>query len=93
MASEHTNLSGFDMASQETYQITVKGMLDQHWSDWFNGTLVDMVQKKAGCSHTHLTCRVRDQAELLGILTRLNSLNLPILLVRLVSREFQFAKS
>lgn len=67
------------MSSQATYQITVKGKLDDHWLDWFNGTLSELTHSTEGGSHSNLTCQVRDQAELLGILNRLNGLNLPLL--------------
>jgi hypothetical protein len=69
------------MASAATYQITTKGKLDDRWAEWFNGSLIQIKYSKAGGSHTILTCHVKDQAQLLGILNRLNSLNLPLLQV------------
>jgi hypothetical protein len=75
------------MASQATYQITAKGKLDQHWAEWFNGSIVRIEHSKTGNPHTILTCRVKDQAQLLGILNRLNSLNLPLLQVAFVRTE------
>ena len=72
------------MASQATYRITTKGKLGPNWADWFNGTSVSVQHSPEGKPHTILTCQVRDQAELLGILNRLYSLNLPLLQVRLV---------
>jgi hypothetical protein len=71
-------LSEPGMATAATYQITVRGKLAQEWIDWFNGTLIDYEQAREGNQSTILTCRVRDQAELLGILNRLYSLNLPL---------------
>ncbi len=75
------------MTNQAIYQITVKGKLTERWADWFNGTVLNMELEKEGCTHTKLTCRVRDQAELLGILNRLNSLNLPLLRVVFISEN------
>lgn len=69
------------MSSPAIYQITLKGKLDDHWLDWFNGTLSMLAHSTEGASHSILTCQVRDQAELLGILNRLNGLNLPLLQV------------
>ena len=74
------------MTSRATYQITVKGKLTEYWSDWFNGTVIDMELDRDRFSHTTLTCRVRDQAELLGILNRLNSFNLPLVRVIFLSK-------
>jgi hypothetical protein len=73
------------IASQVVYQITVKGKLDECWSDWFNGTTLSVAYGLAGNPCTVVTCKVRDQAELLGILNRLNSLNLPLLKVDLMT--------
>jgi hypothetical protein len=72
------------MTSPATYQINVKGKLDKHWADWFNGTNILLEQSLEGTPHTTLTCHVRDQAELLGILNHLNSLNLPLMQVILI---------
>jgi hypothetical protein len=69
------------MSSPATYQITVKGKLDNHWVDWFNGTLSMLEHRSEGGLHSILTCQVRDQAELMGILNQLNGLNLPLLQV------------
>ena len=66
------------------YQIKVKGAFAKNWSDWFNGMLIDVDPEVENGPYTTLTCQVRDQAELLGILNWLNSLNLPLLQVALV---------
>lgn len=66
-------------SSPATYQITIKGLLSEHWADWFNGILINFMTDSTGKPHTILTCQVRDQAELHGILNRLNNLNLPLL--------------
>ena len=75
------------MTSPAIYQIIVKGKLDEHWTDWFNGTNILLEHSLEGKPHTTLTCRVRDQAELLGILNQLNSLNLPLMQVALIKDE------
>jgi hypothetical protein len=72
------------MTSPATYQIVVIGRLDKGWEDWFNGTDSRLEKDPGGKPHTRLTCRVRDQAELLGVLNRLNSLNLPLMQVTLI---------
>ena len=75
------------MTSSAIYQITVIGKLDTYWVDWFNGTIVLLENSLEGNPHTTLTSKVRDQAELLGILNRLNSLNLPLLQVSPVRKS------
>lgn len=82
MATERSLELG--MTSPATYQIVVSGRLDKGWEDWFNGTKSQLEEDPVGKPHTTLTCKVRDQAELLGVLNRLNSLNLPLLKVNLI---------
>lgn len=67
------------MDSPGTYQIAIRGILAEQWSDWFNGTIISIRRNPGESPTTMLTCKVRDQAELFGILNRLNSLNLPLL--------------
>lgn len=75
------------MSSSLTYQIKVKGRLGEHWAEWFNGTLVNFKHSHAKSPHTILTCRVRDQAELYGILYRLTSLNVVLIQVTLLKEK------
>jgi hypothetical protein len=71
----------------KTYQIRVRGVLSKNWADWFNGMLISFEHNLAGTKQTILTCQIRDQAELFGILNWLNSLNLPLLQVTLIKDE------
>jgi hypothetical protein len=75
------------LTSPAIYQITVGGKLDQHWAEWLNGTLINIEHSRPGSPHTILTCQVRDQAELYGILNRLNGLNLVLLQVTFIHKE------
>ena len=75
------------MASPATYQITTKGKLAESWVDWFNGSILRIEYSTKGNPHTVLTCHIKDQSHLLGILNRLNSLNLPLLEVVLIPEE------
>ena len=61
------------------YEIRVKGHLDQHWSDWFDGLTIT---HQEGC--TVLRGPLADEAALHGVLIKVRDLALP--LVRL-SRE------
>lgn len=58
------------------YEIRVYGRLDPSWADWF-GAFKLAIQGEQSV----LTGSVQDQAALLGLLARLHSLGLPLLLV------------
>ena len=57
------------------YRIRVKGVLDAHWSDWFDG----MTVSPQANGETVLAGPVRDQSALHGILVKIGSLGLPLL--------------
>jgi hypothetical protein len=59
------------------FEIRVRGHLDQSWSDWLEGLDV----KPADDGQMLLFGHIRDQSELMGILTRLHNLNLTLLSV------------
>jgi hypothetical protein len=54
------------------YEITVKGYLDENWSDWLGG--LEITRDEIG--NSILTGLVPDQAALHGILTQIRDLNL-----------------
>ena len=62
---------------ERMYHIRVKGELDAQWSDWFEGFV--MASRENGS--TLLSGTVADQAALHGVLDKLHSLGLPLLLV------------
>jgi len=84
---ENSTPEKLSMASPACYAVTVQGSLPTHWAEWFNGSTIRLASRSAGQPHTVLTCRVKDQAELLGILNQLNNLNLPLLEVTLLQEE------
>jgi hypothetical protein len=84
---ENNTSEELSMASPACYAVIVKGNLPSHWAEWFNGSTIQLASRPAGEPHTVLTCRVKDQAELLGILNQLNNLNLPLLGVMLLQEE------
>ena len=69
--------NGREFDKPVTYQIRVKGNLDQKWSDWFDGLAIE---PQAG-GETLLTGLVPDQAALHGVLLKLHNLGLPLLRV------------
>ena len=60
------------------YEIRVKGQLGREWANWFEG----LEFKPFEDGQMLLTGRIVDQAALIGVLTRLNRLNLALLSVR-----------
>jgi hypothetical protein len=60
-----------------TYQIRLRGHLDETWEDWFDG--VTITREENG--ETLLTCRVPDQAALHGLLRRVRDLGIPLISV------------
>ena len=60
------------------YEIQVKGHLGREWADWFEG----LEFRPSEDGQMLLTGRIVDQAALIGVLTRLNRLNLALLSVR-----------
>ncbi len=59
------------------FEIRVKGQLDESWSEWLAGLEIKLVKEE----EMVLTGYIRDQAALMGILTRLYNLNLTIISV------------
>lgn len=66
-----------ELHKEKIYHIRVRGDLDEKWADWFEG----FVMATRGSGETLLTGAVVDQAALQGVLGRIHSLGLPLLLV------------
>lgn len=62
------------------YQIKVPGHLDENWAEWVENMTIMVDRDGEGMPITILTGSV-DQAALLGLLRRLNSLGLPLIAV------------
>jgi hypothetical protein len=60
-----------------TYQIRVRGHLDQQWAEWFG----DLAITHASNGDSHLVFRVHDQAALHGLLNQIFALNVTLLSV------------
>lgn len=73
-----TNGREFDTTS--IYEIRVRGVLNQRWSDWFDGFQIDNQ-----VHDTVLVGPVIDQAELHGLLAKIRDLGLPIISVERVN--------
>ena len=64
-------------------EISVKGRIDQNWSEWFEGLTLRHTEQ----DETILSGTVVDQAALYGLLARLRNLGLPLVSVN--STEFE----
>jgi hypothetical protein len=65
------------------YEILVKGVLDSHWSAWFEGLQVTSDER----GQTMIAGLVIDQAALHGLLTKVRDLGLPLLAVRRIDSQ------
>ena len=65
------------------YRITIKGHLDQHWSDWFD----NMTITNAANGEAILCGPLPDQAALHGVLIKIRDLGLPLLAVATVATK------
>lgn len=63
------------------YQITIKGELDQSWSDWLGHVEMGSERQEDGSVITVISVDVTDQSTLFGILDRIRDLNIPLITV------------
>lgn len=66
---------------QATYQIIVKGVLDESWSDWFDGFTITVSQE------TKLVGPIRDQGSLHGLLAKIRDLGLDLISVEQLQKK------
>ena len=69
--------------TREIYRIKVKGILDEKWSDWFDGFSISHYEEK----ETILVGPIPDQGALHGLLAKIRDLGLPILSVECLTKE------
>ncbi len=70
-----------------TYRIEVEGLLDESWSERLAGMRISSCKRADQTTITTLIGRMRDQAELTGVLNSLYELHLPLLKVEAVTGE------
>jgi hypothetical protein len=71
------------------YQIRVRGAIDPHWSDWFDGMAVTY----DASGDTLLVGPLADQAALYGVLHRIRDLGLMLLAVARLPEPAEYAAS
>lgn len=67
-----------------TYRIRVQGYLEDVWSDRLADMTIMIHDKEGTAPESVLTGKLRDQAELVGVLNGLYGLRVPILAVELI---------
>ena len=70
-----------------TYRIEVEGHLDESWSDRLAGMRITARKRSHQITVTTLVGRLRDQAELSGVLNSLYDLHLSIVKVEVVNGD------
>jgi hypothetical protein len=69
------------------YRIEVEGIIDIDWADSLAGMLISSRKRADQSTVTIMTGRLRDQAELTGVLNSLYELHLPILSVNVLTEN------
>ena len=73
----------FSGAHGDTFEIHVRGQLDESWSDWLEGLEVKLLDN----DEMILSGYIADQAALMGVLNKLYGLNLALLSVSEVGKK------
>ena len=61
-------------------EIRVKGCLEDHWSEWFQGFELKLSRK----GETTMVGEVKDQADLYGLIAKLRDLGLMLMAVNIL---------
>ena len=71
-----------------TYEIKIKGHLEKHWNQWFEGmTLKSVENGESGQANTLITGQIPDQPALHGLLAKIRDLNLTLISVHRINSE------
>lgn len=71
------------MSAGESYEIKLKGHLDESWADWFDG--MTFIHEDDGT--TTLRGEIIDQAALHGLIKKIRDLGMPLLSVNRVESK------
>ena len=76
-APEHPQWKDLEGGKTAVYKIRVKGHLEGHWSEWFDGLVISNLKN----GEAVLSGEIVDQAALHGVLIKVRDLSLPLLAV------------
>ena len=85
--TQNSNDKHLRLWTPATYRVEVDGHLDESWSDRLAGMQITTRKRSDQTTVTTLVGRLRDQAELSGVLNSLYGLHLSILKVEVVNDE------
>jgi hypothetical protein len=69
------------------YRIHVQGAIDESWADYFGDTIIHMRTETDEYPVTKMTGQFHDQSALLGAISRLVDLGLPLLVVEYIPNQ------
>ena len=70
------------------YEIKIKGLLDEHWNQWFEGMTIKSVENGvSGQMCTVITGVIPDQPALHGLLAKIRDLNLTLISVHRINSK------
>jgi hypothetical protein len=72
---------------ERTYQVQVEGRISERWAHWFEELAITVCDEEETPGVTTLVGPVADQAALLGLLQKLYTLGLTLLLVRRMEED------
>jgi hypothetical protein len=67
-----------------TYRIHVQGAIDQSWADYYGDMIIHMGVEPDEYPVTKMTGQFHDQSALLGVISRLIDMGLPLLMVQYI---------
>lgn len=73
-----------NMYDPTVFRICIEGGLDQHWCEYFSAQSASVTYDDAGNTVTTLVSEPMDQGALVGLLSRLNALGIPVISVESV---------
>ena len=76
-----------DFDGPGTYRIAIKGRIEEFYSENLGGMHITIRSHRDGINVTILAGEVKDQAELMGILSSIYELHLPILSVENLTED------
>jgi hypothetical protein len=72
---------GVSLLEPAVYRISIQGILDKSWADYYGGMLIEHEGDPERYKMTILTGRLPDQSALIGVLNSLHDIGYPILSV------------
>jgi hypothetical protein len=75
---------GISLLEPAVYRITIQGILDTNWSDYYGGMTIKHEGDPKQNARTILMGKLADQSALIGVLNSLHDIGYPILSVEYV---------